>query len=158
MLKMMVQLKLQYSFDLSSFQKSIGRIWMLRNFIINLILFNFLFQLFTMFCQFLLYSKVAQSYTHTHTHIILLILYSIISDQMQFPVLYSRTSLLIHSKCNSLHPNFQSIPLLSPWQRRSVLHVCERFHSVDRLICATFQIPHVSDIIWYLSFSFSFSF
>ena len=38
------------------------------------------------------------------------------------PVLYSRTSLLIHSKCNSLHllsPNSQYIPLPLPpsWQR-----------------------------------------
>ena len=38
-------------------------------------------------------------------------------------MLYSRTSLLIHSKCTSLHPNSQSIPLsppLPPWQ----LQVC----------------------------------
>ena len=40
----------------------------------------------------------------------------ITNDWISFPVLYSRTSLLIHSKSNSLHlltPNFPSI-LLSP--------------------------------------------
>ena len=46
---------------------------------------------------------------------------SIISDEIQFPVLHSRISLLIHSKCNSLHlltPDSQSIPLPlpPPWQ------------------------------------------
>uniref|UniRef100_A0A8D1MWB5 Ig-like domain-containing protein n=1 Tax=Sus scrofa TaxID=9823 RepID=A0A8D1MWB5_PIG len=38
---------------------------------------------------------------------------------IEFPVLYSRTSLLIDSKCNSLHlltPNSPSIPLPPPWQ------------------------------------------
>ena len=39
---------------------------------------------------------------------------SIPRDYILFPVLYSKISLLIHFKCNSLHlltPNFQSIPL-----------------------------------------------
>ena len=43
-----------------------------------------------------------------------LLSYSITSDWIQFSVLYSRTSLLIHFKCNNLHlptPNSQSIPL-----------------------------------------------
>ena len=42
---------------------------------------------------------------------------SIISDWIQFPVLYSRISLLVHSKCNSLClliPNSHSIPLPPP--------------------------------------------
>ena len=52
---------------------------------------------------------------------------SITSDQIWFPVLYTRISLHIHSKCNSLHlltPNYQSIPvpLIS---HKSVLHVHE---------------------------------
>ena len=58
-----------------------------------------------MFCQFLLYSKVSQTYTHINiffsSHY--LPTCSITSDQIQFPVLYSRISLVIHSKCNSLH-------------------------------------------------------
>ena len=52
--------------------------------------------------------------------------FSIARDLIQFPVLYSRTSLLIHSKCNSLHlltPNSQSIPLTH--NHKSVLYVCE---------------------------------
>ena len=53
---------------------------------------------------------------------------------------------------NSLHllvPNSQSIhPLLSSWQPQ----VCSlSVFFVDRFI---FQIPHVSDVIWYFSFSF----
>ena len=39
---------------------------------------------------------------------------SIVSDQIQFPLLYRRISLLIHFKCNSLHlliPDSQSITL-----------------------------------------------
>ena len=63
--------------------------------------------------------------THTHTHTFFLSKYlpssSITSDLIYFPVLYSRTSVFIHSKCNSLHlltPNSQSIPLppLPSWQ------------------------------------------
>jgi len=46
-------------------------------------------------------------------------------DWTQFPVLYSRTLLLIHSKCNSMYlptPNSLSIPLFppSPW----LVHIC----------------------------------
>ena len=50
---------------------------------------------------------------------------------MQFPVLYSRTLLFIHSTCNSLHlptPNFQSIPLPPPLplgNHKSVLYICQ---------------------------------
>ena len=58
---------------------------------------------------------------------------SIPRDWIQFPVLYSRTSLLIHSKTNSLHlptPNSQSLPLptLSHTHignHKCALHVCE---------------------------------
>ena len=70
---------------------------------------------FTMFCQFLLYSRVTQSYTHIHSFSSNYFPpYSIPRDWIEFPVLYSRTSLLIHSKCNNLHlltPNSQPIPL-----------------------------------------------
>ena len=46
--------------------------------------------------HFLLYSKVTQS--HIHVYILFLTLScSITSDQIQFPVLYSRISLSIHS-------------------------------------------------------------
>ena len=69
---------------------------------------------FTMFCQFLLCSKVTQLYIYIpffSSH------YppwcSITSDQIEFSVLYSRISLVIHSKCNTLHlpsPNSHSSP------------------------------------------------
>ena len=110
-----------------------------------------------MFCQFLLYSKsdpVIHVYIHSFSHIlscsITMIGYSLCAGP----------HLLIHSKCNSLHlltPNSQSIPLSPPplWQSQvcsPCLWVC--FCSVDRLICAILYIPHISDIIWYLSFSF----
>ena len=56
--------------------------------------------------------------------------WSITSDWIQFPVLFHRISLFIHSKCNSLRlstPNSQSFPFppLSPGNHKSVLHVCE---------------------------------
>ena len=71
-----------------------------------------------MLCQFLLYSKVTQSYIYIY--IPFPILSSIIVYPKRLdtvPVLYSKTSLHIHSKCNNLHlltPNSQSIPLLPP--------------------------------------------
>ena len=53
------------------------------------------------------------------------------TDWIEFPVLHSRTSLLIHSKWNSLHlltPNTPFIPtppLLPLGIHNSALHVCE---------------------------------
>ena len=62
-----------------------------------------------------------------------------------FPVLYSRTSLFIHSLySNSLHlliPNSQSIPLpllLSLGNHKSVLYVCESVCLVDNFICVIY--------------------
>ena len=55
-----------------------------------------------------------QTYTHTFPFLYYLPSWSIPRDWIQFPVLYSRTSMLIHSKCNSLYlptPNSLSIPL-----------------------------------------------
>ena len=73
------------------------------------------------FCQFLLYTKVIQSYIHIFFFSFYPPSCSITSDQIQFLVLYSRISLLIYSKCNSFHllpPNSQSIPHPPPppWQ------------------------------------------
>ena len=49
-----------------------------------------------------------------------------------------------------------SLPL---GNHKCVLHICESVSfSVDRFICAIYQIPHISDIIWYLSFFFFFCF
>ena len=55
--------------------------------------------------------------------------------------------LLIH--CN---PKLPVHPTSSP-SSKSVLHVHERFFSVDRFTCALYQIPDMSDIIWYFSLS-----
>ena len=52
---------------------------------------------------------------HTHTHSYIIFHHVLSQGQIQFPVLYNRTSLLIYCKCNSLHlltPNTQCI--LSP--------------------------------------------
>ena len=84
---------------------------------------------------------------------------SITSDWIYFPMLYNRISLLIHSKCYCLPlltPKFQSIPLPPlPWQPQVCslcLWIC--FFSVDMFTCALYYIPEISDIIWYVSFSF----
>ena len=101
-----------------------------------------------MLYQLLLYRKVTQSYTciytYTHTHIyILLFLYylprysSLRLDIV--PVLYNRTSLLIHSKCNSLlllTSNSQSVPFPLGNHKSVSLGVCYSF--VDRFILCHF--------------------
>ena len=68
-----------------------------------------------MLCQFLLYSKVMQSYIYMHS-----LSYIIFHNNLSQETGYSSlcyTSLLIHSKCNSLHlltPNSPSILLPPP--------------------------------------------
>ena len=72
-------------------------------------------------------------------------------------VIQDRISLLIHPKCNRLHlpaPNSSSfsLPPPPPWQPQ----VCFLYPSVcfvDSIICAVYQIPHISDIIGYFSLS-----
>jgi len=91
----------------------------------------------------LLISAVRKSDPVIHVYIFFFSYYlpscSVTSDRIQLPVLYSGTSLLIHSKCNSLHlltPNSQSIP--PPWQPQVCslrLWVC--FCSVNRFIEST---------------------
>ena len=75
----------------------------------------FYYSWFTVLHQFMLYSIVTQSYIYIHCFFsYCLPSLPIPRDWTQFPVLYSRTSLPIHSKCNSLHlptPNSPSIPL-----------------------------------------------
>ena len=67
-------------------------------------------------------------------------------DQIEFPVLHSRTSLLIHSKGNSLYllnTNSPSIPLPP---HSSLATTC--LFSILRIMhLCIFQIPHISDII-----------
>ena len=115
---------------------------------------------FTMFCQFLLHSKVAQ-YIHIHSF------FSTLSSIMfhpkwldRVPCAIQQVLLHIHSRCNSLPlltPNFQSMSLLpsSPWQPQ-VCSPCPWlcFFSVDRFIFAVYEILDISNILWCLSFSF----
>ena len=65
-----------------------------------------------------------------------------------------RTLLFIHPIYTSLHlliPNSQPPPSPpTPWQPRGCSQFCE-FVSV-LFICVLFQIPHISDIIWYLPY------
>ena len=80
------------------------------------------------------FSCTAKWPSHTCIYILFLIYFlsrSITRDWIEFPVLYSRTSLLIHPKCNSLHlltPNSQSIPLspTSPLATTSLLSMSVR--------------------------------
>ena len=76
---------------------------------------------FTTFYKLLLYSKVTQSYIHTCTFFLSYYLpsCSITRDWIEFPVLYSRTSLLIHYKC------FRSIH----WRLRSLKQKWKQFFS-----------------------------
>ena len=74
---------------------------------------------------------------HIHTFFFLYYLPSCSSttDWIEFPVLHSRTSLLIHSKWNCLHlltPNSQSIPSPLPTLASTCLWDC--FCSVDMVI------------------------
>ena len=89
-----------------------------------------------MLCQFLLYSKVTQSYIYTFFKCFFPS-WSMPGDWIQFTELYSRTLLFIHSKCNSLHLltlNSQSIPPPSPLllgKHTSVLYVHESVSSLQ---------------------------
>ena len=83
-------------------------------------LFKNLLQLIYNVLSILLYSKVTHLYIFIHSFSSY---YppscSITSCWIQFPVLYTRISLLVHSKCNNVHllaTNSQSIPLPPPWQ------------------------------------------
>ena len=64
-------------------------------------------------CQFPLYSSDPVIHIYTFFFLYYLPSCSIPREWIQLPVLYHRTSLLIHSKCSSLQvltPNFPSIP------------------------------------------------
>ena len=73
------------------------------------------------------------------------------------PVLYSWT-LFIHSIQTSFHllvpnPNPTFFHPTFPWQPPAY-SLCLYSCFTDRFICVIFYIPHLSDFIWYLLFSF----
>ena len=97
----------------------------------------------TVLCQFLLYSRVTQSYTHIYS-ISHIIFHHVLFQETEYTSLCCIVGphLLIHSKCDSLHlltPNSPFIPLPPSllWQTQVgslSLWVC--FCFVDRFICA----------------------
>ena len=121
----------------------------------------------------LIYSVVAISavqhthtHTHTHTHSFSHTIFHpvLLQDWTWFSVLYSRTPLLIHSKCNSLHlptPNLPSIPvpphtLLPTPRQRQGCSPCVWSVSVLQIgwFVPYFRFHIINGITWYLSFSF----
>ena len=63
----------------------------------------------------------------------------------------SATLLTLHQSCS---PN-SSHPVFIPWYPYSCsLHLCLYFCFADEFICTNFYIPHISNIIPYLIFSF----
>ena len=121
-------------------------------------IFYFIFYHLFIHIYFLLYSTVTQ--LHLHVYILFShITCCIIIDQTEFPVLHSRIPLLIHSKGNSLHlltPSSPTPPTTSPspLATTGLFYKSMIFFSVERFLCAIYQIPAISDIIWYLSLSF----
>ena len=106
--------------------------------------------------QFLLYSKV----THLYIYIFFFSHYSplcsIASDQIQFPVLYSRISQLIHSKGKNLHlltTDSHSTPLPFPpsWQPQSVFQVHEF------LFCGNVHLCPILDSRYVISYGMCLS-
>ena len=97
-------------------------------------------------------AKVTQSCTH--------MFFSIMACQGRLnrvPCALHIRTLFIHPLYNSLHlliPNSQSIPPHPLGNHKFILSVCESVCFIDKFICVLFEIPHISDIIWYLSFSF----
>ena len=82
-------------------------------------------------------------------------------DWRYFPVLYSRSSLFVHSKCNTLHlliSNSQGNPPSPPRPPPQVYSLClwDRFCFVDRFILAMFYF--ILLFYYFISFLFLFLF
>ena len=109
-------------------------------------------------------SAIQQSDPVTNIYILPFLYYlpswSLLRDWIEFPGLYSRTSSLIHFKCNSLHlltPNSQSVPLSPPpsWQPQ----VCSLCLQVSLFIDGSlvpyfrFHVKVISCDVFFLSLS-----
>ena len=145
------------------------------------VLFIFLFFGYSCFimCQFLLYRKVTQSmkYVCVHIQYLYISLFTYLSIYVsiyfvscylpswsspevwiEFPVLDSRTPLLIHSQCHSLHlltPTSPPSPLpLSPIPPLATTSLFSTsFFSMGRFTCGSDGIPGIRDLLWCVSFS-----
>ena len=108
-------------------------------------------------CQFLVHSKMIQLHTHTHSFSYAFPLCFIIGYRVQFPVLYSRALVLtcfIYSGVYLLIPNSYFLPPSPPFPFGNHMFVfCLCICFINRFIRVLFQIPYISDIIWYLSSS-----
>ena len=140
---------------------------LLETILFKMYLFLFKYNWFTILQQFLQCGKVTLfyicMYIHTHTyiyiytHIYLIFLYSFPSwsipgEWIQFPVLYSRILLFIHSKCNSLRLltlSPQSIPL--PLSSRLVTRSLSSMSGSLSLFCRLVHLCHILDSMckWY---------
>ena len=85
-----------------------------------------------------------------------IVAYYMILNRVPCPV--HRTLLFIHPIRNCFYLlswNFQtiSVPVPSPLTTRNVLSVCESLSVSEKFTWVTFYLPHIIDIIWYLSFS-----
>ena len=103
----------------------------------------------------------AKWFSYTYIYILFHIIFHcvfITGFWIQFPMLYSRPLLFIHPICTGLHlliQNSHSIhsPALFPLgNHKSILWLWVCFK--DKFVCVMFQVLRISDIIWYLSFSF----
>jgi len=122
----------------------------------NLFLIIYLYTYF-----FLLYSMVTQLHIHVHilfSHTIMLHhkwLDIVPSATQQDPI--ANPSQRQHSA--SIYPKLPvpPTPSPSPLATTSLFSKSMIFFSVERFLCAIYYIPDISDIIWYLSFSFWFT-
>ena len=100
------------------------------------------------------------TYIYTYSLFNILFHYGLSKDTEYSSVLYSRTLFFIHPTYKSwylLTPTSRSIPPppASPLANTSYsLSLWFCFFFKDRFICVIFEIPHISHIMWYTSFSF----
>ena len=111
---------------------------------------------FTVFCQFLLYSKVTQSHTYIcyFSHIILhhtpyeMTRYSSLCYTAWYHCLYTPNASI--NPRLPVHPT----PSPSPLATTCLFSKSMIFFSAERFICVVSEIPDISDILWFLSLSF----
>ena len=125
----------------------------------------FHYNLFTVCFQFLLYSKVTQShmyiyvyiYIYSFSHIILHIFHHKLLDIVLCAIQHDHIAYPLHmQQFAPVNPRLPFHPTPSPSHlaTTSLLSKPMSSFSVERFTRAVYQTPDISDIIWYLSFSF----